>query len=74
MRSCLPYPTLRSVTGTTVIDEHYLVACDSLVWVLERGLGHILTSDEWEAWTTTLDTLTNVIDHPVGVGQSGSAA
>ncbi|MBR0785293.1 globin domain-containing protein [Bradyrhizobium iriomotense] len=55
-----------------VLDEHYLVAGDSLVWVLEQGLEHVLTSDEWEAWTTTLDTLSHAITaakEPVGAPQ-----
>lgn len=45
-----------------VIDEHFLAAGDSLVWILEQGLGHVLASDVWKAWMTALDPLSDVID------------
>lgn len=44
-----------------LIDEHYLVAGDSLVWILEQGLGHVLTSDVWKAWIAALDPLSDAI-------------
>lgn len=44
-----------------VIDEHCLVAGDNLVWILERSLGNVLTSDVWKACMTVIDPLSDVM-------------
>ncbi len=44
-----------------VVDAHYPVVGETLIWTLEQGLGATFTSDVKRAWIAAFDTLSSVM-------------
>lgn len=44
-----------------VVDAHYPVVGDTLIWTLEQGLGDAFTPQVKRAWATAFDTLSSVM-------------
>ena len=44
-----------------VIEEHYPIVGEALLWTLEQGLGDAFTDDVKEAWTVAYTTLSNLM-------------
>ena len=44
-----------------VVDAHYPVVGETLIWTLEQGLGDSFTPEVREAWTNAFETLAGVM-------------
>ena len=55
-----------------VVDAHYPVVGETLIWTLEQGLGDDFTPELRQAWTTAFETLAGVMiaasNEPAQVG------